>query len=101
MINSACHISILTSTVLTILERYRWLYTLFLGIDGNFKLKRKRVSSDEQDPGLSDGWAYVVEEKALKSHLAKHWDYKQEVRSFISLFTCPILTVILPEEYVR
>lgn len=57
----------------------RWLYTLFLGIDGNFKLKRKRVSSDEQDPALSDGWAYMVEERAMNAHLEKNRDYKQEV----------------------
>lgn len=58
----------------------RWIYALFLAIDANFRLRRKIVSSDKVDPGLSDGWAFFVEEKEYKKHLALHWDQKQEVR---------------------
>ncbi|KAL0948691.1 hypothetical protein HGRIS_010492 [Hohenbuehelia grisea] len=43
--------------------------TLFLGINGNFRLKRKIVSNEENDPSLSKGWAYIVEEKAFKVHI--------------------------------
>ncbi|KAL6298474.1 hypothetical protein BKA93DRAFT_820356 [Sparassis latifolia] len=46
-----------------------WLYRLFLSIDANFWLKRKKVSSDQVDPGLNHGYAYFVEEKAYKQHL--------------------------------
>lgn len=45
-------------------------------------MKRRKVSSEEQDPSLSEGWSFFVEENAYKAHLAKHWDQKQEVRSF-------------------
>jgi hypothetical protein len=58
----------------------RFLYALFVGIDANFKLKRKKVSSEERDPSLNEGWAYFVEEGPYKAHLAKHWTQKQDVR---------------------
>jgi len=57
----------------------RWLYRLFLAIDANFRLKRKSVSSDKKDPGLSRGWAYFVEEMGYKEHLAKYGNLPQEV----------------------
>lgn len=44
----------------------RFLYSLFLAIDANFRLKRKAVSSDMADPGLCNGLAYFVE-KAITS----------------------------------
>lgn len=60
-----------------------WLYALFLGIDANFRLKRKKVSSEERDPSLGGGWSFFVEEKNYKEHVAKHWDQKQPVRTFL------------------
>lgn len=50
---------------------FRWLYRLFIGIDANFRVKRKLVSSDVVDPGLNNGIAYFVEEKAYKSFLSQ------------------------------
>ena len=50
----------------------RYLHALFLALDANFRLKRKNVSSDEADPGLSKGWAYTVEETKYKAHLELH-----------------------------
>ncbi|KAF8066636.1 hypothetical protein FPV67DRAFT_1417508 [Lyophyllum atratum] len=47
----------------------RFLYRLFLAIDANFRLKRKKVSSYEADPGLSKGWAYFLPEVEYKSFL--------------------------------
>ncbi|KAK0475680.1 hypothetical protein EDD18DRAFT_1115892 [Armillaria luteobubalina] len=35
-----------------------WLYTLYLGMDGNFHLERFDVSSEDKDPGLGGGLAY-------------------------------------------
>lgn len=58
---------------------YRYLHALFLALDANFRLKRKRVSSDEADPGLSKGWAYVVEESKYKAHLALHFEEVEPV----------------------
>lgn len=51
---------------------YRWLFKLFLGMDANFRLKRKKVSSDTADPGLNNGYAYFVNESEYKAHLAAH-----------------------------
>lgn len=48
-----------------------WLHRLYLAIDANFRLKRKKVFSDAVDPDLNKGCAYVVEETAYKKHLAK------------------------------
>ncbi|KAG9316187.1 hypothetical protein JVU11DRAFT_2209 [Chiua virens] len=49
----------------------RWLYTLFIAIDANFRMKRKAVSSDTADPGLRRRWAYFIEEMGYKSYLSK------------------------------
>jgi hypothetical protein len=57
----------------------RFLYALFVAIDGNFRLKRKKVSSEERDPSLNEGWAFFVEEGPYKKHLEEHWDQKQDV----------------------
>ncbi len=46
-----------------------WLHALFIGIDANFRLKRKNVSNDTLDPGLSRGWAYFVEDTAYQAHV--------------------------------
>ncbi|KAG2118601.1 hypothetical protein DEU56DRAFT_761146 [Suillus clintonianus] len=56
----------------------RWLYALFVGIDTNFRLKRKFVSSDSIDPGISKGWSYFVDERAYKGYLDDHKDRNQE-----------------------
>lgn len=50
----------------------RWLYSLFLGLDANFRLKRKDVSSDKRDGSLSLGWSYFVPNEPYKDHLAKY-----------------------------
>ncbi|KAG2132730.1 uncharacterized protein EDB93DRAFT_1242948 [Suillus bovinus] len=47
----------------------RWLYAFFVAIDANFRLKRRAISKEGTDPGLSCGWAYFVEETAYKFHL--------------------------------
>ncbi|KAF9463104.1 hypothetical protein BDZ94DRAFT_1193298 [Collybia nuda] len=52
----------------------QWLYTLFLAIDANFRLKRLDVSNDIRDPGLNHGYAYFVEEKAFKKYLREYDD---------------------------
>jgi hypothetical protein len=57
----------------------RWLYTLFLALDANFRMTRKNVSSELKDPALSRGFSYFVEETAFKEHLNAHSDEKQEV----------------------
>ena len=65
----------------------RWLYTLFLAIDANFRLKRKVVSSDLGDPSLSQGWSYFVEESGFKSYLAAHHGEQEVLGSILQSFT--------------
>ncbi|KAJ6500304.1 hypothetical protein DFH09DRAFT_1375882 [Mycena vulgaris] len=37
----------------------KWfLYALFLALDANFRMRRKKVSSEEKDPSLGDGWSF-------------------------------------------
>lgn len=57
----------------------RWLYTLFVAIDANFRLKRRVVSNDEVNSSLSRGWAYFVEELSYKLYLQEHANIRQEV----------------------
>jgi len=61
----------------------RFLYTLFIALDANFRLKRRKISSEIADPGLSKGWAYFVEESVFKLFL-REYDSKiiQEVFFF-------------------
>ncbi|KAG1839753.1 hypothetical protein DFJ58DRAFT_718504 [Suillus subalutaceus] len=60
------------------LKGKRWLYGLFLAIDANFHLKRRMVSKDSMDPGLSRRWAYFVEETAYKAYLQTYSGNPQE-----------------------
>ncbi|KAF6747228.1 hypothetical protein DFP72DRAFT_992589 [Ephemerocybe angulata] len=52
--------------------RERWKDALFLAVDANFRLARKDVSSDERDPGLIDGTAYIVNETQFKAFLLEY-----------------------------
>ncbi|KAF8078862.1 hypothetical protein FPV67DRAFT_1558069 [Lyophyllum atratum] len=49
-----------------------WLYSLFIGIDANFRLKRLNVSSNTHDPGLNHGYAYFVEDTKFKAYLEEY-----------------------------
>jgi hypothetical protein len=58
---------------------WRWLYALFLAINANFRLKRKKVSSDKADPDLNQGCAYFVKEREYKQYLANYKDETEPV----------------------
>ena len=51
---------------------YRYLYTLYLAIDANFKLKGK--SRGISDVELMPGWALFVEEEEYQHYLADYVD---------------------------
>ncbi|KIM62429.1 hypothetical protein SCLCIDRAFT_24966 [Scleroderma citrinum Foug A] len=51
---------------------------LFVALDANFRLRHRAVSSDENDPSLSRGWSYFVEETAFKTYLQDHKNDVQE-----------------------
>ena len=63
--------------------RYRWLYSLFVAIDANFKLKLK--SRSIKDPELGSGLAYFMNAEKFKAHLKANVD-EDEV-SVSSLFS--------------
>ncbi|KAH7906050.1 hypothetical protein BJ138DRAFT_1138106 [Hygrophoropsis aurantiaca] len=59
----------------------QWLYTKFIAIDANFRLKRDDVSSDAADPSLSQGWGTFVEETGFKAHIERCAHIPQEKSS--------------------
>ncbi|KAF8065132.1 hypothetical protein FPV67DRAFT_1419442 [Lyophyllum atratum] len=65
-------------------EDKKYLYALFIGMDANFRLKRKIVSSDKRDPSLGGGWAFFVEETGYKDYLKARWDQKQDRSDCVS-----------------
>jgi hypothetical protein len=67
------------------------LYSLFLALDANFRLKRKDISSDKRDGGLGLGWAYIVNNEPYKEHLARYKDEVEPV-SFSNPFSWLALT---------
>jgi hypothetical protein len=73
------YVSTTISPTLTYIDVFRWTYALFLAIDANFRLKRKKVSNDTVDPSLSVGWGCFVEESIYKDYLRDRIDLPQEV----------------------
>jgi hypothetical protein len=60
---------------------------LFLALDANFRMKRKDVSSEADDPSLGDGMAFFSQVDEYMRHLESHWDLEQEVR-FLHSVVC-------------
>ena len=48
----------------------RWLFSLFIAIDANFRLKLK--SRGIKDPELGSGLAYFVDATKFEAHLKSH-----------------------------
>jgi hypothetical protein len=42
-------------------------------------MRRKKVSSEEKDPSLGDGWSFYGKIAPYYSYLAENWSQKQEV----------------------
>ncbi|KAF7300835.1 hypothetical protein MKEN_01309400 [Mycena kentingensis (nom. inval.)] len=55
----------------------RFLFAAFLAIDANFHLKRKAISSEQKDGGLSDGMLFYSPIGAYMRHVQKHWNMRQ------------------------
>ncbi|KAI6003269.1 hypothetical protein F5J12DRAFT_783695 [Pisolithus orientalis] len=51
---------------------------LFVTLDTNFCLRHHAVSNNENNPSLSQGWAYFVEDTMFKRYLSDHWHDIQE-----------------------
>ncbi|KAM6503686.1 hypothetical protein JOM56_000629 [Amanita muscaria] len=52
--------------------KQQWLYTLFLGLDANFRLKRLNISKNADDPDLNQGSAYFVNETSFQMYLQEY-----------------------------
>jgi hypothetical protein len=59
----------------------RWKYSLFVGIDANFRLKRLDVSSEDMDPGLNHGFAYFVDTPQYYNYLNTYGKMIQDDKS--------------------
>ncbi|KAF9003812.1 hypothetical protein BDZ89DRAFT_1145888 [Hymenopellis radicata] len=46
-----------------------FIYQLFIGLDANFRLRNRLVSTHERDPSLADGMAYFVPRAEYVSHI--------------------------------
>ncbi|KAJ6532232.1 hypothetical protein DFH09DRAFT_1092897 [Mycena vulgaris] len=66
-------------------EEKQFLSALFLAMDANFRLKRKDVSTEQKDPGLSHGWAFFCEVKAYMAHVKEHWGQVQETEELTKI----------------
>ncbi|KAJ7022279.1 hypothetical protein C8F04DRAFT_1272825 [Mycena alexandri] len=55
-----------------------FLYALFLALDANFRMRWKKVSSEEKDPSLGDGWSFYGQIAPYYNYLAENWKRKQE-----------------------
>jgi len=53
-----------------LISSYRWLYSLFLAIDANFRLKLKNRKI--KDPEVGSGWAYFVENSRYIGHVSQN-----------------------------
>jgi len=52
-----------------LISSIRHKYTLFLSVDGNFRLQRKDKKSDPDDIALNDGHGYFVKSDDFNSYL--------------------------------
>ncbi|RXW17407.1 hypothetical protein EST38_g8431 [Candolleomyces aberdarensis] len=55
-------------------EETSYIHALNISVDANFRLKRKDVSNDQADPGLSRGFSYFVEHEDFKQFLDNRKD---------------------------
>ncbi|KAF5332217.1 hypothetical protein D9611_008019 [Ephemerocybe angulata] len=55
-------------------EETRYIHAINLALDACFRLKRKDVSSEKADPGLSKGFSYFVNNLKFAAYLEKHED---------------------------
>ena len=68
------------------MNAHRWLYSLFIAINANFRLKQKDMSKDSVDPSLGQGWSFFVQEAPYKEYLQKNAHIRQEVSDCCGYF---------------
>jgi len=75
-------------------HNYRYIYTQFLAVDGNFKLRLK--DRGIADPELAPGWAYFVEEENYQAFIKDFID-EPEVYYLLSYSSAGVLIVVYPD----
>ncbi|KAF7797641.1 hypothetical protein EIP86_008841 [Pleurotus ostreatoroseus] len=66
----------------------KFIYTMFIAIDANFRLKRRAISNETRDPALGSGLGYFVEDTTYRAHLAEYVDQEE-------ICTCTGLAALL------
>ena len=66
------------------IDKRRWLYTLILTIDANFRLKNKDRPKVTNAPAPSDGLGHFVPEEPYQTYIKKY-GYQEEVCGFYGL----------------
>jgi hypothetical protein len=76
---------------------YRWLYTLYLSADANYKcaLKDKGL----RDIHLAPGWAYMLQEARYLTHLADYVD-EPPVSYALSIHSPCLTSVVITDQYM-
>jgi len=64
----------------------RYKNRLFLAIDGNYKLKNFKVSSEKNDPAFGDGLAYFVPTSRYQEYV-KMWEPRVIQKVLVLKFT--------------
>ena len=75
-------VAICSRSVLRRLSQSRFLYALFISVDGNFKLKGKERHL--QDVELMPGWGAYVPETEYQNHIANYVD-EAEVSNYLNI----------------
>ncbi|THV01170.1 hypothetical protein K435DRAFT_655760, partial [Dendrothele bispora CBS 962.96] len=72
-----------------------FLYTMFLAIDANFRLRNQVVSNEYRSPILGDGWAYLVPSGPYQEHIQNHVSKKEmsNCSGFAAMFLADLRNV--------
>ena len=71
----------------------RFLYAMLVCMDANFRLKNNLVSNFSQDPGLSNGSAYIVAHSPYEEYVLSQADSK-DVRISTSKFVQMLISTL-------
>lgn len=83
----------------------RFLYVLILALDACFRLKRRIVSSEKNDPGLGTGWSYFVEDEPYRKYLLTVTDQDEVRNCFLVMYYFEVPTYVVlfcsPDEHLH
>jgi hypothetical protein len=61
----------------------RWLYSLMVAEDANFKQKSRMRADDEKDPPLGPGWATFVNDRSYRDHISKYANQDEVIHTAV------------------